>query len=77
MIKKYRCGWWTWELLLITAIDNEDGYTLYEILEQYYPIKAQLFGVDKTDLESTVREYNKKNKFIKYKINNNYIERID
>lgn len=76
-MKKYRCGWWTWEILLITAIDNDDGYTLYEILEQYFPIKAELFGEDKTDVERTINEYNKKNKHIKYKLLNNCLLRMD
>lgn len=77
MNKKYRCGWWTWELLLVTEMDEgEDGYTFEEILERYYPIKARLYCKDTKDIERAIKVYNKNNKHIKYNRNGIYVERI-
>jgi hypothetical protein len=72
----YKCGWWSWDLLLITKVDSDDGYSLVELLERFYPVKAKLFDCDMKLINKDIKEFNKRNKFIKYKVNDIYLERI-
>lgn len=72
----YRCGWWTYDLLLITDVES-DGYTLSEILEKYYPIKAKLcFAFSQKEVEKEIKAHNKKHKYTKYKLQGEYLERL-
>ena len=71
----YKCGWWSWDLLLVTKVDSADGYSLVELLEEFYPVKAKLFDCDIKLINNDVKEFNKKNKHIKYKIDGIYLER--
>lgn len=70
----YKCGWWRCDLLFITGSD--DGYSLVELLERFYPVKAKLFDCDMKVINKDIKEFNKKNKYIKYKVNGEYLERL-
>jgi len=73
---KYACGWWRWDLLFVTKIDSDNGYSLVELLERFYPVKAKLFDCDMKVINKDIKEFNKRNKYIKYKVNDIYLERI-
>lgn len=73
---KYLCGWWNYDLLFISKIDK-DGYILVELLEKFMPIRAKLFDCNEKEIAKELKEFNKKNKYIKYKMCNGiYLERL-
>jgi len=71
----YKCGWWNWNLLFISKVETE-GESLAEILERTYPVKCKLFDCDMKQIEKEIKQFNKQNKYVKYKTNGIYLERI-
>lgn len=68
----FKCGWWTPTLLLVSP--DDDGYTLAEILNLYMPLVIKLCG--DCNVDKDIKDFNKSSKFLKYKLNGIYIERI-